>query len=362
MLRSNPKRGQGGKGEGPPGPAPARPPVHVDADGRVDIETAQRMVQDAVMRAVRREDGAAAMALARAAQARRRAARHNLVLALGAAAALVAVAATAIVTHRSGQAANALAREAGLGRAPAARLSGVIPDKVLTGRAIFEENKAALYLMGYLTGDDRIVGCCSAFAIGPDLLATNAHCVRECRALGGTSVVTQNDSKGKTRFHIVAMMGHPGYRPASEGADSPDVGLLRIDRRVPATVTLANDAELRAIGPGDDAYVIGFPGRVMDPLSPSATFLQGRINRVSGFDEEAPTPDRAVLLQHDAVTRGGNSGSPIFNQYGHVIGVHAAHIDDEDDLTIAGRQAKVMRSSPFRIGMRIDLLQGVPAP
>ena len=62
------------------------------------------------------------------------------------------------------------------------------------------------------------------------------------------------------------------------------------------------------------------------------------------------------------MTRGGNSGSPIFNQYGHVIGVHAAHIDDEDDLTIDGRQAKVVRSSPFRIGMRIDLLQGVPAP
>jgi S1-C subfamily serine protease len=68
------------------------------------------------------------------------------------------------------------------------------------------------------------------------------------------------------------------------------------------------------------------------------------------------------LIQHDAVTRGGNSGSPIFNQYGHVIGVHAAHIDEENDVAIGGQKTTVVQSSPFRIGMRIDLLKGVPAP
>ena len=69
-----------------------------------------------------------------------------------------------------------------------------------------------------------------------------------------------------------------------------------------------------------------------------------------------------MLIQHDAVTRGGNSGSPIFNQYGHVIGVHAAHLDDEEEVQMGGQKTKVVNSSPFRIGMRIDLLQGVPAP
>jgi S1-C subfamily serine protease len=333
----------------------------MDADGRVDLDTAQRIVKEAVVQAMQRDDKAGAMVRARAAEAKRRVARHNMLLGFGVAVALAAVAAAVVVTYRSRQVAEALAIEAGLRSSPMARPSGAIPEQVLTGRVIFEQNKAALYVMGYTLGD-RVGGCCSAFAIGPDLLATNAHCLQDCRARGGTAIVTQNDSRGATRFRIVAMTSHPAYQRVGKGADSPDVGLLRIAGRVPQTVALANDAELRAIGPGDDAYVIGFPGRVMDPLSPSATFLQGRVGRVRGLDEEATTPDRAVLIQHDAVTRGGNSGSPIFNQYGHVIAIHAAHIDDEDDVTIDGRKAKVVRSSPFRLGMRVDLLQGVPAP
>ncbi|WP_437613275.1 serine protease [Sorangium sp. So ce834] len=357
MLRSNDKRGR----QAPAAPQEGPPPRGPDADGRVDVETAQRIVRDAVVQAMRREDKAVALVRATADEARRRVARHNLLLGLGVAAALVAVAVAGVVAYRSRRAADALAREVGLGVAPAARPTGEIPDQVLSGRAIFEQNRLALYVMGYKV-DNRIGGCCSAFAVAPDLLATNAHCVRDCRALGGTPIVTQNDSMGKTRFRIVAMSAHPAYKPGQAGSGSPDVALLRIDGRASHTVKLANDAELRAIGPGDDAYVLGFPGRLMDPLSPSATFLEGRIGRVTGVDHEATTPDRAVVIQHDAVTRGGNSGSPIFNQYGHVIGIHAAHIDDEDDVTIDGRKTTVTQSSPFRIGMRIDLLKGVPAP
>jgi S1-C subfamily serine protease len=172
----------------------------------------------------------------------------------------------------------------------------------------------------------------------------------------------QNESKGSARFDVAAMRAHPAYLADSKSANSPDVALLRITGSMPKAVTLASDAELRAIGPGDDVYVLGFPGRVMDPVSPSATFLNGHVGRVMGWDEQPTTPDKATLVLHDAVTRGGNSGSPVFNQYGHVIAVHAAHVDDEEDVSIGGEKTKVVQSSPFRIGMRIDLVRGVPAP
>ena len=127
-------------------------------------------------------------------------------------------------------------------------------------------------------------------------------------------------------------------------------------------MTIASEAELRSIGPGDDVFVLGFPGRVMDPISPSLTFLQGHLGRTTGFDGQPTSPEKAVLIQHDAVTRGGNSGSPVFNQYGHVIAVHAAHLDDEADAKVGGQQTKIIGSSAFRIAMRVDLLPGVPAP
>jgi S1-C subfamily serine protease len=215
--------------------------------------------------------------------------------------------------------------------------------------------------MGFVLGN-RIGGCCSAFAIQPSVLATNAHCVASCGGRGGTPIVIRNDAGGKVRHKILAMSAHPSYRTNSASADSPDVGLLRVDAKMPYWITIASDAELRALGAGDDVFVLGFPGRVMDPLSPSATFLSGHVGKTMGFSEEATTPDKAVLILHDAVTRGGNSGSPVFNQYGHVIGVHAAHIDEETDVSIDGKKTKVVESSPFRIAMRIDLLRGVRSP
>jgi S1-C subfamily serine protease len=141
------------------------------------------------------------------------------------------------------------------------------------------------------------------------------------------------------------------------------VGLIRVEGRMQRTVTLANDAEIRALGPGDDVFVLGFPGRVMDPLSPTATFLQGHLGRLMAFGEGAPkTHEDGVLIQHDAVTRGGNSGSPIFNQYGHVIGIHAAHLDEENEVRVGGEKTTVVNSSPYRVGMRIDLLEGMATP
>lgn len=346
---------------GAPGAPGGAPPVTTDADGRVDLETAQRLVRDAVLQAVQREDKAAAIVQDKARAATRRAARTNALLGLGVLVAFGAVLVAAGVTYRAHQAAEVLSAEVGLDAPAPPPPTGAIPTSVLTGRAIFEQNKGALYVLGYRKGD-RVGGLCSAFAIAPDLLATNAHCVLAARAKGGAPVATPNDADGRTLLDIVAMSIHPAYREGASRADSPDVGLVRVKGKAARVVTLANDAELRAIGPGDDAFVIGFPGRVMDPVSPSATFLQGRIGRVTGLGERAANAERSVLLQHDAVTRGGNSGSPIFNQYGHVTGIHAAHIDEEDEVTIAGQKTTVVRSSPFRLGMRIDLLREVPRP
>ncbi len=219
-----------------------------------------------------------------------------------------------------------------------------------------------MYLIGWLAGN-KVGGLCTAFAIRPSVLATNAHCVNAYREKGGTPVVTQNDSGGKVRFRILAAQIHPEYKTGRGSADVPDVGLLRVDGKMPKILTLANDAELHSLGPGDDVFVLGFPGRVMDPISPSATFLQGHLGRLVALGEKPPeNVDDAVLVQHDAVTRGGNSGSPIFNQYGHVIAIHSAHLDDEDEVKVGGKQTTVVNSSPFRVGMRIDLLKGVRAP
>ena len=339
-------------------PAPSGP----DAEGRVDLETAQRMVSEAVLKATAGDDKTAEVVAARVKAAQRRASRNNAILALGVVVTFVALAGAGLVTWESQNRAEHLKTEAGLNHGPVEKIKGQLPTRTFTGREIFDQNRGAIYLIGWLTGN-KVGGLCTAFAIKPTVLATNAHCVNAFKEKGGTPVVTQSDSEGKVRFRILASRIHPGYKTGRGSAEAPDVGLLRVDGNMPSTVTLANDAELRALGSGDDVYLIGFPGRVMDPISPAATFLQGHLGWLMALGEQAPeTFKDAVLVQHDAVTRGGNSGSPIFNQYGHVFAIHAAHLDDEDEVKVGGKQTTVVNSSPYRVGMRIDLLNAVGAP
>jgi S1-C subfamily serine protease len=359
-------RPPGERGQGLAAPAPAfvaeAQPQPAAADGSVDLATAHRIISDAVARSGGGDEKAMGIVAAKVAAARRRTGRSNMLLTLGLGVTFVAFVATAAFVWDSQRRAAELANEAGLGRKDVPRAKGVIPTKVYTGREIFEENKAAVFLMGWRTGN-TIGGSCTAFAIQPTVLVTNAHCVVALKAKGGTPVVTQNDSNGNVRFKIVGWAVHPGYKSGKTSAEAADVGLIRVDGKLPKTMTLANDAELRALGPGDDVFVLGFPGRVMDPVSPSATFLQGHVGRLMALGEQAPASNEdAVLVQHDAVTRGGNSGSPIFNQYGHVVAVHAAHLDDEADVKVDGKQTTVVDASPYRVGMRIDLLKGVPSP
>jgi hypothetical protein len=331
-------------------------------DGTVDLDTAQRIVADAVRQATSGDDKAQAIVAAKVRAVERRGARSNVLLTLGLVGTFVVLLATAAFVWDAQRRADLLTTEAGIDKAPAARPKGEIPTKVLTGREIFEGNKSAVYLIGWRSGN-TVGGSCTAFAIKPSVLATNAHCILALKKHGGTPVVTQNDSGGNVRLKILGTSVHPDYRAGKSSAEAADVGLLRVEGSMPKVVTLANDAELHALGPGDDVFVIGFPGRVMDPISPSATFLQGHIGRLMGLGEVSPeNVDEAVLVQHDAVTRGGNSGSPIFNQYGHVVAVHAAHLDDEAEVKVDGRQTTVVDASPYRVGMRVDLLRRVSAP
>jgi V8-like Glu-specific endopeptidase len=345
-----------------PAPAPAVAAGGPDAQGRVDLATAERIVAWAVARATAQDDKTASIVATKVKAAQRRAARYNLLLTLGILVALVAFAGTGYFVWQAQRRAAELTREAGIGTSPASKPKGELPTRVFSGREIYDNSRGAVYLLGWLAGN-KVGGLCTAFAIKPNILATNAHCVNAFKEKGGTPVVTQSDSGGKVRFTILASRTHPGYKAGRGSADVPDVGLVRIEGTMPSTVTLASDAELHALGSGDDVFVIGFPGRVMDPVSPTATFLQGHVGRVLGMGEQpAATLDDAVLVQHDAVTRGGNSGSPIFNQYGHVVAIHAAHLDDEDEVKVAGRQTTVVRASPYRVGMRVDLINQVGTP
>ena len=95
---------------------------------------------------------------------------------------------------------------------------------------------------------------------------------------------------------------------------------------VPAT--LGNAGALQV---GDEAYVVGNPFGLYSSMSAGV---------ISGFDRtfQPPNTDQVIegLIQVDAAVNPGNSGGPLLNRYGHVVGIVTGIINPTEDSFFIG--------------------------
>ena len=137
-----------------------------------------------------------------------------------------------------------------------------------SGADIVTKNRQAVYLLVAQYGPQESAFC-TGFAVRPNLLATNAHCVHGARPLiqKGASIIAVLNGSGRSRYRITQMVAHPGYR---QGVAGNDVGLMRVDGTLPRQVRLASVQELRGVSQGQTMYTLGFPGSLAKPQSPRA--------------------------------------------------------------------------------------------
>jgi V8-like Glu-specific endopeptidase len=209
-------------------------------------------------------------------------------------------------------------------------------------------------------------GICTAFAVRPDLLATNAHCVlamERGRAQGYAYFALPNGAAAE-RLPVTRMWRHPSYR---SDADHPteDVGLAEVSGTTALQVQLADSAQLASLGSGEEIYVYGFPGDLANTTSPVATITGGVIGRMTAFDGTGAEHSRAQLIQHSAFTSAGTSGSPIFNHHGAVVGVNAGTFRSAQRVEVVGptgpQHQTVVTESGYKYGVRADLVAGLLA-
>ncbi len=143
----------------------------------------------------------------------------------------------------------------------------------------------------------------------------------------GSGFLISHDGDVMTAAHVVQtadrvlVLFPSGERiPATvEGSDpSADVALLRLDYRPTGVVPLElGDSDAARVG--DQVFVMGAP------LGATHTLTVGYISARRKSNSTFGLLSRAELLQTDAAINQGNSGGPMFNMQGQVIGV-VSHI------------------------------------
>ena len=120
--------------------------------------------------------------------------------------------------------------------------------------------------------------------------------------------------------------------PAQISASEPqnDIAVLVADR-LPATVVPATLGNPRSVQVGSEAYVVGNPFGLTGSISAGV---------VSGLDRNiklrATGPQLHGLIQVDAAVNPGNSGGPLLNRDGQVVGIVAALLNPTPEDVFIG--------------------------
>ncbi|MCB2074510.1 MAG: trypsin-like peptidase domain-containing protein [Novosphingobium sp.] len=159
-------------------------------------------------------------------------------------------------------------------------------------------------------GEPGLVGHGSGFAVGPDLILTNAHVVLPARDLEDI------------RIGVVPPQGESGWF-ARIVALSPknDLALLKLTE--PGSLP-PNTIFTGPVADGAEVFAVGYPGNVdlaqglnvgdiVTPTSPVKTR-----GNVSG----GRSSKQFETILHNAAIGGGNSGGPLLDSCGRVIGVN----------------------------------------
>lgn len=154
----------------------------------------------------------------------------------------------------------------------------------------------------------------------------------------GTGVVVEDDGTILTNLHVAT--GTPKIRVTFTDGTIADARLIGSQpgndlavlqpSTVPAGLKAATMTSATTLSPGDQVVSVGFPFGV----GPSAS-----AGIVSGLGREFEEHGKATLqnlIQFDASTNPGNSGGPLVNAKGEVVGITTALMNPSGVRTFAG--------------------------
>jgi S1-C subfamily serine protease len=143
----------------------------------------------------------------------------------------------------------------------------------------------------------------------------------------GSGVIVDDNGDILTCLHVVANVTDiqltiaDGTQSTAEVINTQpenDIAVLHADT-LPAQVVPATLGNPNAMHIGDEAYVVGNPFGLYSSMSAGVISGLGRSFQLPNSDQKLQN-----LIQVDAAVNPGNSGGPLLNRYGQVVGIVTA--------------------------------------
>lgn len=163
----------------------------------------------------------------------------------------------------------------------------------------FEAEK--VYESVFVVYTDNSIG--SGFAMGMNCIVTNAHVVEDAESIVLTSY---EGNEYEARVYLID--------------DTLDIALLVTSNTNFEALPIA-DFESAKIG--DDIYTIGAPNSMTYTLTKGVISAKERIIR------------RQSYIQIDAAINAGNSGGPLLNDFGEVLGINTLKMSDSEGIGLS---------------------------
>ena len=154
----------------------------------------------------------------------------------------------------------------------------------------------------------------------------------------GTGVVIKDDGTILTNLHVVASAPRLVVTFA-DGLESPavivsaqrdkDLAVLK-PLNIPDDLQPATLGSSQNLSPGDDVVAVGFP------FGLGASVSAGVISGLNRTFKPAEGPPLTGLIQFDAAVNPGNSGGPLVNMAGEVLGIVTAILNPTSVRTFIG--------------------------
>jgi S1-C subfamily serine protease len=148
----------------------------------------------------------------------------------------------------------------------------------------------------------------------------------------GSGFFVSNSGHFVTNYHVIdgstnvvaVVRGEELPATVVKSDKSRDIAILKVEAETPwLPIEQTND-----VSRGEDVFTLGYPFIAIQGQQQKASF--GRVNALSGIK------DNERYMQIDVPIQPGNSGGPLINERGHVIGVITSTLDSMATLRRMG--------------------------